>query len=388
MEPTLLGSTITTTSGLELFNSIRYETSLPVTFIHALDHLSHTAATEPLHRGDVIELQGVTGSGKTQLLYKFAINSLLPKRLHVRLEREVAEIEVGGKEEFVCWMDCTSSRRGFDVNRLSTLLETYLVQSINHYRRPKGLGAPTTQEVDSLIDECLTRLHVFSLTSTIQLASTLQTLPDWFKSGKGGDGSEDLGMVIIDGMTEFAWSDQYDAQQLSKTASSTSSSSSSPRILDSLKHFSKAIANLRLQISPLILISQWVLVPSRPHSIPSQAKHPFYKPHFTPPSYPLITDPSPPPSALNPSNPLLPHSKPPVFSIDFHLTLHPAPKPVFRKGITVGMILKEGRKGFVGGNRRTGEKRLTEGIVVVVREKGGQEVGSFELSISEDDVIA
>jgi len=52
------------------------------------------------------------------------------------------------------------------------------------------------------------------------------------------------------------------------------------------------------------------------------------------------------------------------------------------------MVLKEGRKGFVGGNRRTGEKRLTEGIVVVVREKGGQEVGNFELSVSEDDVIA
>jgi len=376
MEPTLLGSTITTTSGLELFNSIRYSTSLPHTFIDGLDQLLNTDGNPSLHRGDVIELQGVTGSGKTQLLYKFAINCLLPKKLHVRLEREVVEIGVGGKEELVCWMDCTSSRRGFDIQRISTLLRHHLVSEINDYRRPKGIGAPLEEEVESLIDECLTRLHVFSPTSTIQLASTLQTLPDWFKNAKGGEGGEDLGIVIIDGMTEFAWSDQYER--------SLPNPPSSAPLLDPLKLFSQSIANLRLQLSPIIMISQWVMNPTRPHGIISSDKHPFYKHHFLPPSYPSLVSTSLP----NPTNPLSPHPKHPLFSIDYHLTLHPSPKPSFRKGITFGMVLKEGRKGMVGGNRRTGEKRLTEGIICVVREKGGQELGNFDVSVGEDEVIA
>ncbi|GAA5927649.1 uncharacterized protein JCM15063_005956 [Sporobolomyces koalae] len=368
MEPATLGSTISTVSGLDLFNSIRWDTSQPDTLVDGLDALLHGSAT-PLRRGDIIEVQGVTASGKTQLLVRIAVNALLPRRAHVRLERDVVQIVVGGKEEQVVWIDCTA--REFDIDRIVRILRAHFVSVINQYRRPKGIGPPTDQELDSLVEECMTRFYVFSPTSTLQLASTIQTLPEWHVS-TGGD---ELAYILIDGMTEFAWLDQYDREVERNTKKTL-------QTVPPLRLFSAALARLRHVLAPLVFITQWVLRPSQPVATPSQQNLPFYRHHFTPPLYPSLTSTVP----LEPDNPLAPiyypSSSSAVFPINFHLTLHPAPKPVFRKGISLGMVLKEGVR------TDRAKERQTEGIVCVLREAGGNEVGSWEMTITATDIIA
>lgn len=327
------------------------------------------------------EIQGVTSSGKTQLLIKLAVNHLLPRRVHVRLERQVVRVSVGGKEAIVTWFHCTASK--FDIHRVSQILRFHLVQAINQFRRPKGIGAPTEEELDSLVAECLTRLHVFSPTSTLQLAATLQTLPEWYEALNisGGGGLEDLGCVIIDGMTEFAWPDQYEREQ--QATSRTHPPSTPPP----LQLFSSSISRLRETVSPLVFISQWVLRPSHPIATPSQQNLPFYRPHFNPPLYPSLSNPPfPRPSSTDPLSPVYyPSSPAPLFPIHFHITLHPSPRPIFRKGVSLAMVLKEG-------TRNQASKRdvgvTTEGIVCVLRKKGGKELGSWEMEIGENEIIA
>jgi len=394
MEPSILGSSISTVSGLNLFNSIQWSTSLPTTLIDGFDALLHGSST-PLRRGDVTEVQGVSSSGKTQFLIKLAVNHLLPRSIHVRIDRQVLLVPVGGKEELVVWFNCTSSIKfEKEIRKLAKVLNHHLVRAINAYRRPKGIGAPTEEELDSLVQECLARLHVFSPTSTLQLACTIRTLPDWYTSN-ASSGGEGLGCVIIDGMTEFAWTDQYEREQLQRNPSSTSSN---PPFPPPLKLFSSAISHLRQTLLPLIFISQWVLRPSQPLSNPSETSLPFYRAHFNPPLYPSLTNP-PVPHSTDLEDPLAPLYYPPSsdlesFPINFHITLHPSPRPVYRKGISLAMVLKEGTRHEQEGrsknkNREDGEEtRSTEGIVCVLREKGGKELGSWEMEIGENEIIA
>ncbi|GAA5962564.1 hypothetical protein JCM3765_003731 [Sporobolomyces pararoseus] len=387
MEPSTLGSTISTSSGLNLFNSVRYSTSPPATLIDGFDALLHGSST-PLRRGDVTEIHGVTASGKTQLLLKLAVNHLLPRSIHVRIDRQVLLVPVGGKEEMVISFNCSI---GFEkeIEKLSKVLRFHLVQAINQYRRPKGIGSPTEEEVDSLVQECLARLQVFSPTSTLQLACTIRSLPDWYaRNAQEGGGNEELGCVIIDGMTEFAWTDEFERRQSQQQSS----------FVAPLKLFSSAISHLRQTLSPLIFISQWVLRSTQPHSVPSQQNLPFYRAHFYPPHYPSLSNP---PLMSDEQDPLSPHYYPssssPLFPIHYHITLHPSPRPTFRKGVSLAMVLKEGTRqeqekmrqdaGTTRGDERTSE-RWTEGIVCVLREKGGKELGSWEMEIGESEIIA
>ncbi|GAA6004909.1 hypothetical protein JCM11491_002275 [Sporobolomyces phaffii] len=381
MDAATLGSTISTTSGLALVNSVRHSTAPRSTLVDGLDALLHGAATG-LHRGDVVEVQGVTASGKTHLLTKLAVNHVLPRRVHVRLGRDVVPVPVGGHEHVVVWLDCTAAK--FDVARLATLVRGHLVRAITEYRRPKGIGPPTEPELDSLVDECLARLHVFSPTSTLQLACTIQTLPEWYDkmaATRGGGGAEELGLVVVDGMTEFAWADQYEREHEPGPAP----------VRPPLQYFSSAIAHMRETLSPLIFISQWVLRPSHPHSTPSQQDLPSYRPHFQPPLYPSLANPpaSGRTSRDGDSSPLGPVYYPSspdsrVFPVHFHITLHPSPRPVFRKGVSMSMVLKEGRR-FP---QRTDDGDATRGIVCVLRQAGGQEIGSWDMEIGDTEIIA
>ncbi|GAA5892743.1 uncharacterized protein JCM6883_007458 [Sporobolomyces salmoneus] len=393
MEPSTLGSTITTTSGLSFFNSIRWSTSLPSTLVDGFDALLHGSA-RPLHRGDVTEIQGVTSSGKTSLMIKIAVNHLLPRQVDVRIDRQVIRVPVGGKEERVVWFNCTAST-GFEkeILKIGKILRFHLVQAINSYRRPKGIGAPQEEELDELVRGCLERLEVFSPTSTIQLATTIQSLEEWYTKSSSSTSGEELGCVMIDGMTEFAWTDQFERE----THHQRSSSSSTP-FVSPLKLFSASISHLRRTLSPLIFISQWVLRPTQPLSNPSQQNLPFYRPHFNPPLYPSLRNPPISTSTVvtkekeEEDDPFAPvyypassTSSSPLFPIHFHVTLHPSPRPVFRKGISFASVLKEGGPRLEKGK---GTKVMTEGIVCVLRERGGREIGSWEMEIGEDEIIA
>ncbi|POY73665.1 hypothetical protein BMF94_3200 [Rhodotorula taiwanensis] len=395
-----LASGIRYESALSLIASVRRSTSLPTTFVTGLDSMLDNAGI-PLHRGDVVELQGLPSSGKSTLLYYLAATTVLMRRAHVRVDRQILEIPIGGKEETVVWIDCTGR---FDVDRLATLVRHQLVVLITRYRAPKGIGAPRDSEIDALVEECLSRLHVFSPTSMLQLAATVHHLPDWFKK----NALDELGTVLLDGMSEFAWLEQYEIEQKqadvaagSRPAHAATAATKKPSGQPPLRLLCAAVAHLRRTLAPLIFITQWVF---RPWSVLPQLSQdglPFYSHHYGPPDWPSILTPDVTPGATDDSNdpldsPSLVDGRWPTFPLALHITVHPRRKPTFRKGVRFDEVMADVRK-----SAREREKALkgqgvgtaraaglgTEGITCVVRRPGGIEVGSWDMSIYEKEIV-
>lgn len=402
MDPAKLSTTIGVETARSLISTVRSSTSLPTTFISGLDSVLDNAGT-PLRRGDVVELQGLPSSGKTTLLLYLAATAILMRNAHVRIDRQVLEIPIGGKEETVVWIDCTGR---FDIDRLAVLVRHQIVTLVTRYRAPKGIGAPRDEEIDSLVDECLSRLHVFYPSSMLQLAATVQNLPEWTKT----NAFDELGTVLIDGMSEFAWIDQFELEQKQQqqqqfaattTAAETAARAGYTRPAEQppLRLLVTAIARLRRTIAPLVFITQWVF---RPHSIlrhTSQDGFPFYSHHYAPPFWPSISSPPPPPAsaAADPLDPpTLGDGQWPTFPLALHITTHPRKKPVFRKGIRFDQVVAEQRraaqereKAYQGQGVGTARANVlgTEGITCVVRKPGGIEVGSWDMSVYEKEIV-
>ncbi|GEM08363.1 rad51 family DNA repair protein [Rhodotorula toruloides] len=373
MDPALLADGFASETGLSLSSAVRHSSSVPHIYVDGLNAILDQAGLQ-LKRGDVVEVQGLASSGKTSLLVHLAATALLPRKAHVRVDKQVLEVVVGGKEEAIAWIDCTSR---FDVDRLASILRHYLDNSIQRY-----------------LDECLTRLHVFYPSSTIQLAATIQALPEWAKT----HAVEEVCSVLIDGMSQFAWADQYAHEQRI-----ASLAPGAPRPADSsaasqapLRLLLAAIAHLRRTLAPLIFVTQWVF---RPHAILPQRSSdnlPFYQHHFAPPHWPSISTASVHANFDPLDSPSLLDGLWPTFPLKLHITTHPPQKPIFRKGINLGTVLQEQKKRLkerdklfrrASGLGTAAGGMGTEGIHCVVRKQGGVEIGSWEMSVYEKEIV-
>lgn len=391
MDPAKLSTTIGVESARSLISSVRYSTSLPTTFVSGLDSVLDNAGV-PLRRGDVVELQGLPSSGKTTLLLYLAATAILMRNAHVRIDRQVLEIPIGGKEETVAWIDCTGR---FDIDRLAVLVRHQIVTLITRYRAPKGIGAPPDEEIDSLVDECLSRLHVFYPSSMLQLAATVQHLPEWTKK----NAFDELGTVLVDGMSEFAWIDQFELEQKQQVATTAETAarggSTRPGEQPPLRLLCAAIAHLRRTIAPLVFFTQWVFRLQSVLRHTSQDGLPFYSHQYAPPFWPSIS--TPPPVSSDPLEPpTLVDGQWPTFPLALHITTHPRKKAVFRKGIRFDQVVVEQRraaqereKAFKGQGVGTARASVfgTDGITCVVRKPGGIEVGSWDMSVYEKEIV-
>ncbi|KAI5477334.1 rad51 family DNA repair protein [Pseudohyphozyma bogoriensis] len=384
-----IASTISTCSGLEviwqLLSSVLYTTSPPgASYISGLDALFDRSAG--LNRGDVIEISGVASSGKTQLLYFLAMTALLPERWEVELGGVVVDAYIGGKGKSVVWMDATQR---FDINRLTSLLQTHLTAQVNAVRSEDVL-APAPSTILEQVQLCLENLHVFTPSSTSQLAISVLRLPEYFTNLEN-DHSPEIGYLIIDGMSEFTSSDQLarekakddkgkgraeDQSTSSTSTPTTAAHTNSPSTSPPLHLLLAAIARVRTTLSPVTVYTTWVHADSRV-AYKSQSGLPFFPPSLPLP-WPQITS-SPPP--FDPSSPLahppLPTSQTPTFSLAYHITTYPRPMTKFPQGTRLGTALKE---------RKNGRGEGMEGFVAVVRGRGGKEVGQFEFDVLDGAV--
>ncbi|KAF8974031.1 hypothetical protein BDZ97DRAFT_1599047, partial [Flammula alnicola] len=138
--------------------------------------------------GDVFEIQGHLGTGKTHLLYFLLATCILPIEHH--------SCFLGGwkKAAFVFDMDGY-----FHIARFRHILINRLQQCL----------PPLT--IASLVEKCLQRLHVFRPISSDQLAVSLAHLPKY--QAKHFPGVE-LGMVAINSIDAFYWLDRFKAEHM------------------------------------------------------------------------------------------------------------------------------------------------------------------------------
>ncbi|KAF9532034.1 hypothetical protein CPB83DRAFT_54450 [Crepidotus variabilis] len=152
------------------------------------DHLSHNSP-KCLRAGDVIHIQGPTGTGKSHLLYFLVTSCILP------LSNLGRDLGGWGKVTFVLDMDGT-----FDVVRLKDILLDRL--------QTAGF-APTS--TTTLIQKCLENVHIFRPSSTGQLAITLAYLPKYYLKHFP---NASLGLVAIHSIDAFYWLDRFKAETL------------------------------------------------------------------------------------------------------------------------------------------------------------------------------
>ena len=180
--------------------------------------------------GDVVEVTGGEGSGKSEILLNIAARCVLP--------RWWGDREIGGREVEVVWM---STDRKFDVIRLVAILEGTVSSELtagdrggtaecgSRYSRvppPGTFGStvpvkPTTpgvatmdgnsegDEYRALITSSLSRLHVVYCTSSTELATTLQSLRLVFLRTH-----PDVCALMLDNVAEFYWVDRAERESL------------------------------------------------------------------------------------------------------------------------------------------------------------------------------
>ncbi|KAM6953836.1 DNA repair protein XRCC2 [Aplochiton taeniatus] len=126
--------------------------------------------------GEVVELHGLEGSGKTALLYHLVCRCVLPQRC-------------GGLELQAVFID---TDHHFDMLRLVTILENRLA----HYAQ--GDADSSEEEVR----ECLSRLLVVHCSSSSQLLLSLHYLETSFCSRPA------LSLLLLDSISAFYWMDR------------------------------------------------------------------------------------------------------------------------------------------------------------------------------------
>ncbi|XP_075308805.1 DNA repair protein XRCC2 [Odontesthes bonariensis] len=140
--------------------------------------------------GEVVELYGPEGTGKTELLYHLLCRCVLPEA-------------AGGLEVDVVFLDTDYS---LDMFRLVSILDGRL-----------NAGSSAASE-DSALRSCLSRLLVVHCSSSSQLLLTLHFLDTTLSSRPG------LALLVIDSVSAFYWLDRCEVgvakqeERLSKCA--------------------------------------------------------------------------------------------------------------------------------------------------------------------------
>lgn len=294
------------------------------TGIPELDAHFQTLNGSSFEWGSVIEIQGSPASGKTHFLYYLIATCVLPA-------------EHGGWEKAAVLCDTDAT---FDPLRLRQVLVERL--------RPRNSQAALLS--DTVLRPVLQRIHVFRPSSPNQLAMTLAHLPNYHSSRLPND---EIGILAIDSLSAFHWSDRFTVEQLRATSDGSTS------VTSPLRNVLKAIRRFRDSHRPIILLTNWGLT-AIPHT-------PFFDQH-------LRSFPSPfadtPPQAMEP-----------ILPLTHHITL--ARRTAVRLG--EGIALEEAAE-----QERTARRPVMERgeITGLVRTPGHGGVGQFTLCIGADGVHA
>ncbi|KAG8688614.1 hypothetical protein FRC09_012824 [Ceratobasidium sp. 395] len=243
----------------------------------ALPRLEHNLPKSTWARGDIIEIQGSAASGKTHLLYFWAMTCVLPYYATIRAEgsEDAFEVLLGGRNKSVIVCDCDAR---WSLLRLHTIISRYLherLASATSESQPNidsemndATSAPTTSEV---VSDALKRVHVFRPTSTLSLATTLMALRGYHKSRMP---NETIGMLMIDSISAFHWLDRWATEQLEKSSSQvpvdlplapTGSTSMVPHLqqlrpdINPLRHVLNAVFQLRELFGMVTFFTNWGL---------------------------------------------------------------------------------------------------------------------------------
>ncbi|KAG8823295.1 hypothetical protein FRC17_009356 [Serendipita sp. 399] len=242
------------------------------TFVSKLDEVINialpltTSSDSSLNRGDVLEIQGPSGAGKTELLYFLAMTTILPFSVTLNTGSDSPEdvvLYLGSRGKSVVVCDCEGR---WSMRRLHHIMEILLWQRFQdafpEMDPDEEMMAMQLQEV---LDEALGRIHLFRPISSGSLAATLHMLPHYHYT-KMQD--EEICMLMIDGVSSFYWQDRW------KVESTTGNVWKSPSYATA--GVVRSLQSFRASHNPVTILTNWAISPL------SNKSH-FFKQHLPPP---------------------------------------------------------------------------------------------------------
>ncbi|KAI0257603.1 hypothetical protein BJV78DRAFT_1278098 [Lactifluus subvellereus] len=154
--------------------------------------LSGFSYLSSLHRGDILELLGPSGSGKSHLLYYLICSCILPLRF-------------GGWNKVSVVFDTDGT---FDIHRLQTLLRGRLKHNFPSDEHSTG----------QIISVALRNVHIFRPNSSSQLAAGLANLSTYHMSNLP---TSEIALLAIDSVSAFYWLDRFAMEQHNTAPSAT-----------------------------------------------------------------------------------------------------------------------------------------------------------------------
>ncbi|KAK1236122.1 hypothetical protein PQX77_000627 [Marasmius sp. AFHP31] len=287
----------------------------------------------PLFPGNVVEIQGASGCGKTHLIYAAIMNCILPAI-------------AGGWFKAAVLFDSDNS---FDLNRFKSLL----VSRLGHLSHTN----PTSEVTQTLADRSLELLHIFRPTSSNQLASSILHLPSYHSAHLS---HHEIGAIAIDSLSAFYWPDRFTVEQLrSHSGDNTEKDAPNP-----LRRILIALERLRVLYNPLILCSNWGLTFAQLYAPCSPSEVRYYKQHLHPSPSPFTNE-----------GETLAHNDKGTLSVTHHITLNVVPALQTRKKSDPCNVTEDGSQ----------LESIQQHVAVgAVRIPGGSRAVSFDFTIEPD----
>ncbi|KAL5631883.1 hypothetical protein ACGC1H_000049 [Rhizoctonia solani] len=279
-------------SALHLVSRVKYTTDPPGdSFIQGFDahimeafpKLEERLPKSSWARGDIIEIQGPAASGKTHLLYFWAMTCVLPYRLFMTDEaQQKKEVLVGGRNKSVIVCDCDGR---WSLRRFNTIITSYLRDRLDTIISDEALPGTYDYIISSAVTNALKRVHVFRPSSTLALATTLMAIPTYHHTHMA---DEKIGMLMVDGISSFHWADRWLSEQMENPEPAgvqpTAPQPPPPPPLRSdtnpLRHVLRVILNLRRSLGMVALLTNWGLT-SLDSQLPSSTA--YFRQHLRAP---------------------------------------------------------------------------------------------------------
>ncbi|KAH7821120.1 DNA repair protein XRCC2 [Monocercomonoides exilis] len=170
-------------TGIEIFEQIQQQKPLITGAKIIDDELPHG-----LDNGQIIEIRGGEGSGKSEILMSIAMNIIVPKTL-------------GGCDSAVIFLDCDGK---FSMSRFSLLLKIRLFPQCN-------FGDQLSEEQQILLDSAIKKLILIQPNSALSLLATIRiVLPKLLEK----DGEFAARALFIDSISSTLWIDPLSSVSL------------------------------------------------------------------------------------------------------------------------------------------------------------------------------
>ncbi|KAJ9112582.1 hypothetical protein QFC19_000601 [Naganishia cerealis] len=190
-----------------------------------------------LNHGDFYEIQGTSGSGKTQLVLFLLMTSILPAKIKFResdlsdaagkdsdgvsTAKQIRELGIGGKAQSVIFIH--SSTHASPILRLSSLITSHVEHCLSSSEQQ--ISAESQAKLARLVvKSALSRLTVFKIpianasfaasdivSPYAPLAATLAFIPQHVRQSDC-----ELSLLIIDGIGDGFWQTRWQREQRSK----------------------------------------------------------------------------------------------------------------------------------------------------------------------------